>query len=233
MIAFQCMVFRRKKSDRPLENDGFAAKRAAMVREQLVARDIRNKAVLDAMGKVPRHRFLPRKRRDAAYDDCPVQISAGQTISQPYIVASMTEHLQLTRDSRVLEIGTGCGYQAAVLAEIAKEVFSVEIIPELHDSTRHTLKQIGYHRIRTKVADGALGWKEEAPFDGIIITAAPQEVPPALVAQLKTGGLMVLPVATGPYNRQELRKIRKTNCGVESETLYEVRFVPMVGAIED
>lgn len=227
------MVFRRKKSKRPSGNDGFAAKRAAMVADQLFARDIRNKAVLDAMGTVPRHRFLPRKRRDAAYDDCPVQITAGQTISQPYIVASMTQHLSLSSNSRVLEIGTGCGYQAAVLAEIAKEVFSVEIIPELHDSARHTLKQIGYHRVRTKVADGALGWEEEAPFDGIIVTAAPEQVPQALVAQLKTGGLMVLPIATGPYNRQELRKIKKTNRGIESETLYEVRFVPMVGVIED
>jgi len=225
------MVIRRRK--RSPEPAGFAAQRAAMVRDQLISRNIRDQAGLDAMGKVPRHRLVPRKRREAAYDDCPLQINAGQTISQPYVVASMTEHLGLNRDSRVLEIGTGCGYQAAVLAEIAKEVFSVEIIPELLDTARHTFKQLGYRRINTKIADGALGWKEAAPFDGIIATAAAPRVPEELVAQLKIGGRMVLPVVSGSYNRQELMKVRKTSQGIKTESLYEVRFVPMVGMIED
>jgi len=211
--------------------DRFAPRRRRMVTDQLVRRGIRDEAVLNAMRTVPRHRFIPERYRREAYKDGPVPIGANQTISQPYIVASMTEHLQLTPTSRVLEVGTGCGYQTAVLAEIAREVYSVERIPELHENARRLLDSLGYRDVNLRLGDGSHGWPEAAPFDAIIVTAAAPDIPDALVTQLVEGGRMVLPLedVTG---RQELIRLTYRGERIEREDLYEVRFVPMLGGIE-
>ena len=201
------------------------ARRVRMVDEQLRARDITNARVLAAMRTVPRHRFVPEPLRDRAYDDSPVPIGLGQTISQPYIVAFMTQALDVQPGHRVLEIGTGSGYQAAVLAELTDEVYSIEVVPELAERARTTLAELGYDRVRLRVGNGYLGWPEHAPFDRIIVTAAPPEVPPALVAQLKIGGLMAIPVGEG---EQELRILRRTPTGLETLQTLPVRFVPMI-----
>jgi len=200
--------------------------RARMVNEQLKARDIRNERVLDAMLNVPRHLFIPESGRDGAYGDFPVPIGHGQTISQPYIVAFMTQALDVGPGHRVLEIGTGSGYQAAVLSLLAKEVFSIEIIEPLAGRARATLLDLGYRNVQVRTGNGYVGWPEYAPYDRIIVTAAPEEVPPALVEQLKIGGLMAIPVGVGD---QELRILRRVPTGVETITTLPVRFVPMTG----
>ncbi len=210
----------------------FISQRMRMVDEQLVQRGIKDAAVLAAMRTVPRHLFIPDQYRHEAYFDGPVPIGEGQTISQPYVVASMTEHLELEPNDKVLEIGTGCGYQAAVLAEITDKVCSMEVIAELMDRANKLLKKLSYDKMKTKVGDGSLGWPEEAPFDAIIITAAAPKIPEALIEQLAEAGRMVLPLITGMFNRQELVKIRRTKDGFEKEVLYEVRFVPMRGKVE-
>jgi len=198
-----------------------------MVEEQLRDRGIRDERVLEAMRRVPRHRFvLPEHRRDA-YGDHPLPIGHGQTISQPYIVAFMTEALQLGPGDVVLEIGTGSGYQAAVLGELAREVYTIELVPELAERARGTLDAMGYRNVHTRTGDGYAGWPEHAPFSKIIVTAAPETVPQALVDQLAIGGTMVLPV--GPERGdQELRILTRTEGGVTSERSLPVRFVPMV-----
>ena len=200
--------------------------RTRMVNEQLKARDIRSERVLDAMLKVPRHLFIPESARGGAYGDFPVPIGNGQTISQPYIVAFMTQALDVGPGDRVLEIGTGSGYQAAVLSVLAKEVFSIEIIEPLADRARATLTDLGYRNIQVRAGNGYLGWPEHAPYDRIIVTAAPDEVPPALVEQLKIGGLMAIPVGV---DDQELRILRRLPTGLETITTLPVRFVPMTG----
>jgi len=200
--------------------------RARMVNEQLKARDIRSERVLDAMLKVPRHLFIPESARGGAYGDFPVPIGNGQTISQPYIVAFMTQALDVGPGDRVLEIGTGSGYQAAVLSVLAKEVFSIEIIEPLAGRARATLTDLGYRNIQVRAGNGYLGWPEHAPYDRIIVTAAPDEVPPALVEQLKIGGLMAIPVGV---DDQELRILRRLPTGLETITTLPVRFVPMTG----
>jgi protein-L-isoaspartate(D-aspartate) O-methyltransferase len=197
-----------------------------MVDEQLLGRDITSHRVLEAMRKVPRHLFIPEPQRNRAYDDTPVPIGLGQTISQPYIVAFMTQALDLEPGHRVLEIGTGSGYQAAVLAEIAREVYSIEVLPELAERAKETLTGLGYRNVRLRTGNGYLGWPEHAPFDRIIVTAAPPEVPPALVEQLKIGGLMAIPVGTV---EQDLRILRRTATGMETLQTLPVRFVPMTG----
>ena len=189
----------------------FSIERNQMVEEQLVARGIRSKKVLEAMRKVPRHEFVPREQTGNAYQDSPVPIGEGQTISQPFIVAYMTELLDLQPTDRVLEIGTGSGYQAAVAAELAKNVYSIEIICVLADRAREVLTVQKYKNINVKCGDGYRGWKEFAPFDKIIITAAPKEVPKPLVEQLKVGGKLVAPV--GDF-WQQLVIIEKTATGV-------------------
>ncbi len=206
--------------------------RRQMVEEQLLTRDIVDKRVLDAMGKVPRHQFVSRKRQLQAYTDGPLAIGEGQTISQPYIVASMTQSLALTPTSKVLEIGTGCGYQAAILAELCRMVCTVEIIPELKERAQAMLKSLKYNNIRIQVSDGTAGWPVEAPFDGVIVTAAAPFMPEILIEQLRVGGHMVLPLATDQWGRQFLHRITRTADGYDDEELYEVRFVPMVGDIE-
>ena len=203
-----------------------AADRQRMVNEQLRARDIRNQRVLDAMQRVPRHEFVPESSRADAYADYPLPIGHDQTISQPYIVAFMTQALDVRAEHRVLEIGTGSGYQAAVLAELAKEVYTIEIIPPLADRARETLASLGYRNVEVRTGNGYLGWPERAPFDRIMVTAAPDEVPPALVEQLKVGGVMAIPV--GSFF-QELRILRKTEKGLELLETLPVRFVPMTG----
>jgi protein-L-isoaspartate(D-aspartate) O-methyltransferase len=197
-----------------------------MVEEQLKRRDIRDPRVLSAMQSVPRHLFIPEPARSGAYGDFPVPIGHGQTISQPYIVAFMTEALRVAPEHRVLEIGTGSGYQAAVLSVLAKEVFTIEIVDALAKRARATLADLGYRNVEVRSGNGYLGWPEHAPYDRIMVTAAPPEVPPALVQQLKVGGLMAIPVGVGD---QELRIMRRAAAGMEIIATLPVRFVPMVG----
>jgi protein-L-isoaspartate(D-aspartate) O-methyltransferase len=205
--------------------DPHAAERARMVEEQLRARGIRDPAVLAAMVRVPRHRFVLAPHRHRAYGDHPLPIGLGQTISQPYIVGYMTEAARITPAHRVLEIGTGSGYQAAVLAEIAREVHTIEIVPELAARSRVVLRELGYDNVQIRQGDGYLGWPEHAPFDAIVVTAAPDHVPPALLEQLAVGGRMVIPVGTG---EQEMRVIRKTARGIVEQRTLRVQFVPLV-----
>jgi protein-L-isoaspartate(D-aspartate) O-methyltransferase len=195
-----------------------------MVEEQLKARDIKDPRVLRAMSDVPRHLFVPEGRRADAYGDWPLPIGHGQTISQPYIVAFMTQAIEVGSDHRVLEIGTGSGYQAAVLARLAQGVYTIEIIPQLAEQARKTLASLGYDNVHVRTGNGYLGWPEHAPYDRIMVTAAPDEVPPALLAQLKVGGLMAIPVGTA---NQELRILRRTERGTELLATLPVRFVPM------
>jgi protein-L-isoaspartate(D-aspartate) O-methyltransferase len=182
--------------------------------------------VLAAMERVPRHRFMPDSVRDDAYKDYPLPIGHGQTISQPYIVGFMSEALEIAPEHRVLEIGTGSGYQAAILAELAREVYTMEIIEPLAASARATLESLGYQNVRVRAGNGYEGWPEHAPYDRIIVTAAPPEVPQMLVEQLKPGGLMAVPVGTVV---QELKILRRTETGVETLKTLPVQFVPMTG----
>jgi protein-L-isoaspartate(D-aspartate) O-methyltransferase len=198
-----------------------------MVEKQLELREVSHPATLAAMRKVPRQLFVPAAYRREAYDDNPLPIGHGQTISQPYIVACMTEQIAPARDARVLEIGTGSGYQAAVLAEICAEVFTIEIIPELADRAATVLQQLGYNNVCTRVDDGWKGWPEAAPFDAIIVTAAAETVPPPLFDQLKEGGRMIIPL--GPVGgAQDLVLVTKHGGKAHSRPLIPVRFVPFV-----
>jgi protein-L-isoaspartate(D-aspartate) O-methyltransferase len=204
----------------------FKEKRRQMVERQIRARGINDKAVLGAMNKVERHRFVPASLQESAYDDTPLPIGENQTISQPFIVGYMTEAAEISSSDRVLEIGTGSGYQAAILGELAKEVYTIEIIPQLADRARATLSQLGYKNVFVKTGNGYLGWPEHAPFDAIVVTAAPDEVPQALVDQLAVNGKMVIPVGT--FN-QDMMLITRTRDGVVERRTIPVRFVPMTG----
>lgn len=199
-----------------------------MVEEQIRARGINDPAVLRAMLTVPRHRFVPPELRDQAYADHPLPIGFGQTISQPYIVALMTQELDLEPGDKVLEIGTGSGYQAAVLAEITDQVYSVEIIPQLAERAARTLRETGYTQVKTRNADGYYGWEEYAPYDAIIVTAAPDHIPRPLIQQLKDGGRLVIPVGP-PGGYQTLWRITKRGDTLETKNLGGVRFVPFTG----
>jgi len=210
--------------------DGDAARRARMVETQIVPRGVRDPRVLDAMRKVPRHLFVEPGERAHAYEDHPLPIGGSQTISQPYIVALMTELLGLPPRARVLEIGTGSGYQSAVLSQIASEVFSMEILPDLAQAASTKLKDLGYVNVTVRAGDGYRGWPEHAPFDGIIVTAAPEKIPEPLVDQLAVGGRMVIPVG-GFF--QELKVFTREKDGrVSEKDIIPVRFVPMTGEIE-
>jgi len=201
--------------------------REAMVELQIRARGVKDSRVLAAMRRVERHRFVPTHLQSFAHEDRPLPIGHGQTISQPYIVAYMTEALELKPTDRVLEIGTGSGYQAAILAEIAKEVYSIEIVEPLAHEAARRLKDLGYKKIRLRIGNGYEGWPDASPFDAIILTAAPAAVPQALQEQLADGGRLVAPVGT---SAQELVRIRRTGSNFAEERLLPVRFVPMVGA---
>lgn len=203
--------------------------RQHMTRSQLERRDIRDKAVLNAMRNVPRHWFVPENRQRAAYADRPLPIGHGQTISQPYIVALMTQLLRLKSTHSVLEIGTGSGYQAAVLNELTPNVFTIEIIRELAGPAARRLKEHGYDRMTVKTGDGYYGWEEHAPFDAIIVTAAATHIPPPLLKQLKHGGRMVIPVGAA-FRVQQLMLVEKDDNGkVSSRVIAAVRFVPLTG----
>lgn len=206
--------------------DDFDTLRQQMVKTQLQERSIADKAVLRAMGTVPRHRFVPKALQDQAYNDYPLPIGYKQTISQPYIVALMTEVLDLKPGQRVLEIGTGSGYQAAVLAEMGLEVYSIEIVPELGRQAAKLLTALGYDRVKVKIGDGYKGWPEYAPFDGIMVTCAPGKVPAPLKTQLAEGGRMVIPV--GARSNQKLVRLTKQQGRMVEEKVVDVRFVPMV-----
>jgi protein-L-isoaspartate(D-aspartate) O-methyltransferase len=205
----------------------YAAQRERMVKEQIVNRGVTEERVLAALRKVPREQFVPENFRDESYTDGPVPIGYDQTISQPYIVAFMTEQLHPQPTDRVLEIGTGSGYQAAILAELVAEVYSIEIVEPLAKAAEGTLQRLGYKNVRVKVGDGYKGWPDHAPFDAIIVTCAPDHVPQPLVDQLKEGGRMIIPV--GPRLAQELYLLQKKNGQLRQGAVLEVRFVPMAG----
>ncbi len=214
----------------PQADDPYTQLRERMVKRQIEARGIGDERVLAAMRAVPRHELVPAQLRGDAYADYPLPIGEGQTISQPYIVAYMTEQLQLDGDERVLEIGTGSGYQAAVLAELSKEVYTIEIVETLARRAEADLARLGYTNIHVRHGDGYRGWPEEAPFDAIIVTAAPGRIPEPLVEQLAVGGRMILPVGKG---YQELILITRDEEGVHRQRLIGVHFVPMTGEVQD
>ena len=205
----------------------FPAQRERMVEEQIVMRGVVEESVLAAMRKVPREEFVPEELRAASYDDRPLPIGYEQTISQPFIVAFMTQQLRPQSGDRVLEIGTGSGYQAAILAELVAEVYSVEIIEPLAKTAETTLQRLGYKNVHVKAGDGYKGWPEHAPFDCVIVTCAPDHVPKPLVEQLKEGGRMIIPV--GSLGEQDLYLVEKENGELRQRAVSPVRFVPMTG----
>jgi len=204
----------------------FTAQRYAMVQEQIIARGISSPSVIKALQKVERHQFVPAEYRKLAYSDGPLPIGEGQTISQPYIVALMTELLELHKTDKVLEIGTGSGYQAAILAEICDSIFTIEIIPKLAQNAKNLFVRLGYNNIYCKTDDGYRGWPEQAPFEAIIVTCAPSEIPKPLEEQLAEGGRLIIPV--GENYTQELILITKKNGNLIRKAIIPVRFVPML-----
>jgi protein-L-isoaspartate(D-aspartate) O-methyltransferase len=208
----------------------FAAQRQQMVQRQLMPRGVNDARVLAAMAKVPREEFVTPESRAESYEDGPLPIGYGQTISQPYVVAFMTEQLRLKPSDRVLEVGTGSGYQAAILAELVSEVYSIEIVEPLAKSAEATLQRLGYKNVHVKIGDGYKGWPEEGPFDAIIVTCAPDKVPQPLVDQLKDGGRMVIPV--GDRLAQQLYLLEKKNGQLKQSATLPVRFVPMTSEPE-
>jgi protein-L-isoaspartate(D-aspartate) O-methyltransferase len=224
-----------EKNWRPPRVLEFQKERAHMVQTQMVQRRpaIHDTSVLEAMRQVPRHLFVPWALQSSAHGDYPLPIGHGQTISQPYIVALMTEALEMKPGAKVLEIGTGSGYQAAVLSELTPSVFTMEIINALGKEARQRLQELGYSTVKVRIGDGYFGWPEEAPFDGIIVTCAAGHIPPPLIAQLSEGGRMVIPVG-GVYQVQRLMVVTKDNQGkVRTRELLPVRFVPMTGAVRE
>ena len=203
-----------------------SAQRRLMVERQIEARGVSDARVLEVMRRVPRHEFVPIQMREQAYADHPLPIGEGQTISQPYIVAYMTEELRVGKKSKVLEIGTGSGYQAAVLAELGAEVYTIEIVPPLAERARATLSRLGYRNVHVRAGDGYKGWPEAAPFDRIIVTAAPDHIPQPLLDQLAVGGRMVIPVGD---TFQQMTIVTKTPQGVTEQRTIDVLFVPMTG----
>jgi len=222
LVAFS-ITLKAQENDK---KDPFIRVRQRMVRNQISARGIHDQKVLKAMLQVPRHKFVPPAYKRMAYDDRPLPIGHGQTISQPYIVALMTEALKLKPDTKVLEIGTGSGYQAAILSLLCNEVYSIEILSPLANNARKTLRELGYDNVKIKTGDGYQGWPEHSPFDAIIVTCAPEAIPEKLKEQLAEGGRMIIPV--GGSLTQELVLIRKKNGKLHQESVARVRFVPMV-----
>jgi protein-L-isoaspartate(D-aspartate) O-methyltransferase len=212
-------------------SDAYRARRLQMVEEQIRRRDVVDPRVLDAMRTVPRERFVPDAQASRAYEDSPLPIGFGQTISQPYIVAYMTEALDVRPEHRVLEIGTGSGYQAAVLSPLAREVFTIEIVPELAARAGDLLRELGYRNVQVRQGDGYAGWPEQAPFDRIMVTAAPDQIPQPLIDQLAPGGRLVIPV--GPQgNTQWMTVVDRTPAGVVERRTIPVQFVPFTRGAE-
>ena len=207
------------------QDDKYSSTRENMVKDQIENRGIKNQLTLDAMRKVQRHKFVPSNMIDRAYDDGPLPIGYGQTISQPYIIAYMTAVIDPKPGQKVLEIGTGSGYQAAVLAEIVDSVFTIEIITELSNSSQKKLKELGYKNVFCKNADGYYGWEKYAPFDAIVVTAAAEHIPPPLIKQLKDGGKMIIPVGS-PFLNQTLILVERNGEEITTTSLLPVRFVP-------
>lgn len=212
-------------------NDIYERKRFLMVERDIKLRGIKDTRVLDVMKKVPRHLFVDEGLRDQAYEDHPLPIGEGQTISQPYVVALMTEALRLKPSDRVLEIGTGSGYQAAILAELVKEVYTIEIRRTLADRAEKRLKDLGYRNIKVKYGDGYFGWEDFAPFDAIIVTASANHIPPPLIKQLKDGGRLIIPLGSTIYY-QILTVVTKKKGEIFLEQMGPVAFVPMIGEAE-
>lgn len=227
---FMCPGFCGAQAAALDRENGFFTQREEMVRTQIEARAIKDESTLSAMRRVKRHLFVPPAHRRFSYEDRPLPIGGGQTISQPYIVALMTELLELKGGEKVLEIGTGSGYQAAILAELAKEVYTIELLEPLAVRSRKLLEELGYKNIKVKHGDGFLGWPQYAPYNAIIVTCAPQKVPPALLEQLAEGGRLVIPVGT---LWQELRQLRKIKGKIVSRGIIPVRFVPMLKGKKD
>jgi len=231
-ITGQLAILMMGQAELVRAEDGEVKSREEMVRNQLAAGGIRKAEVLQAMAEVPRHEFVPASLRPYAYADGPLPIGHGQTISQPFIVAYMTQALELSKEDTVLEIGTGSGYQAAILGKLTKEVYTIEIVPPLAESARAVLSKLGFENVYVRQGDGYLGWPEKAPFDAIIVTCAPDHIPEPLISQLKEGGRLVIPVgATGGI--QQLVLLRKRNGQISKEKMLDVRFVPMTGKMTD
>ncbi|MDH5174230.1 MAG: protein-L-isoaspartate(D-aspartate) O-methyltransferase [Elusimicrobiota bacterium] len=230
-LIISCLMMlnccRNEKEDR-IDYKDPENKRKAMVVEQIKERGISDRRVLEVMEKVPRHVFVPERYRDFAYDDSPLPIGEAQTISQPYIVALMTECLHLEGEEKVLEVGTGSGYQAAILCELAKEVYTIEILETLAERAEELLRKLGYKNVKVKCGDGYLGWKEYAPFDGIIVTCAPDHIPQPLIDQLAEGGRIVIPVGEARFP-QVLKLLEKREGEITVRNVVPVRFVPMTG----
>ncbi len=230
---FVTLIFLLLQTCAACDVNDYAVQRKKMVKEQIIDRGVEDPLVIKAMEKVPRHDFVPLRLKPYAYKDTPLFIpDHGQAISQPYIVAIMTELLELTPSDSVLEIGTGSGYQAAILAELVQEVYTIEIIPKLADRARKTLETHGYNNIKVKAGDGFLGWPDKAPFDAIIVTCAPQQIPQALVDQLKDGGRMIIPVGR-QGDKQKLVKVIKKKGKVQTMVVMDVKFVPMVKDVKE
>lgn len=223
LLVLPIAVFAQNNSD---DEKIYQKMRLKMVQDQILTRGIGKGSVIKAMRDVPRHLFVPEDLKDQAYNDTPLPIGLEQTISQPAIVAYMTEAAEISKKDKVLEIGTGSGYQAAVLGEVAGEVYSIEILPEMAERAKGLLKDLGYNNVHLKTGNGYLGWPEQAPFDAIIVTAAPDEIPQTLIDQLAVGGKMVIPVGT---TIQEMLIITKTKNGINEKRTMPVRFVPMTG----
>ena len=223
-MIIESAMFPRKENN---QEENYERLRREMVKLQLERRKIKDQRVLEAMRKVPRHKFVPERMRGEAYDDHPLPIGEGQTISQPYMVAIMTELLELRGEEKVLEIGTGSGYQLAILAELARETFSVERFGPLAEQSRDRLRELGYRNIEIRTGDGTLGWPERAPFDGIIVTAGAPRIPLPLIEQLSEGGRLVIPV--GEERHQELYRVVKEGGGTRKEYFGGCVFVPLVG----
>ena len=231
-VPILCLLFVAACTDaKPPATGDLTAQRNAMVDQQIEARGITDPATLEAMRAVPRHDFLPMRLRSEAYMDYPLPIGHGQTISQPYIVAFMTEAIRPQPGEKILEIGAGSGYQAAILAQMGADVYTIEIVEPLAEMARQTLERLGYKNIRVKHGDGFRGWPEHAPFDAIVVTCAPDKIPPDLIAQLKDGGRMIIPVGGGM--EQELVLLRKKGDKVEKQSVLPVRFVPMTGEAQN
>ena len=231
LVIGACTQTSGSASAGPSDAEDRAQERLHMVRKQIEARGVRDPRVLDAMRTVPRHRFMPESQRSAAYDDRPLPIGEGQTISQPYIVALMSELADLEPGDEVLEVGTGSGYQAAVLAEMGVKVYSIEIVEPLAKRAKAILDELGYgKRVEVRYGDGYAGWPERAPFDAVIVTAAPPKIPEPLKQQLEVGGRLIIPVGK---HFQSLLRVTRTEDGFREESVIPVRFVPMTGKAQE